>query len=89
MIIGLFCNIVWDGSFFLKGGGRGGKGKGPSLWMNSARYLCCALTYHTSQAKVWNALFLDSGDEDSVEVAPWVISQAEEDLHASPVVLHV
>lgn len=25
MIIGIFCNIVWDGSFFLKGGGRGGE----------------------------------------------------------------
>ncbi len=53
------------------------------------RFCFCYKTYHASQAKVWNALFLNGGDEDGVEVAPRVISQAEQDLHTRSVMLHV
>lgn len=61
------------------GGGEELRGRDLSIDRFYNIYMLCILcsTYHTSQAKVWNALFLERGDEDDVEVAAGIIPQAE------------
>lgn len=67
-----------------------GKREKGSLCGRISQDICCVFkTYHASQAKAWNSLFLNRGDEDDVEVAARVISQAEQNLHTRAVVLHI